>query len=173
MLNPLKASASRPPPQHENGLCHSDGPKPRLGVSLHVPGVPPRGVRGWYSPWVSHSNSVPPHREVTDQSFRRWLFPFIAVQVHCPVSLGRQDIEVLKYNVRIKQEASTEAQERPCRGQRVYLTSTIWFSGLMSWTCGTLMLMVLPVCSACWAGRLKSDGTKRTPLTTLLQPMLG
>lgn len=29
------------------------------------------------------------------------------------------------------------------------LTSTIWFSGLMSWTWGTLMFMVLPVCSVC------------------------
>lgn len=93
-----------------------------LGVSLQVPGVPPQGAGARYSPWVSHSNGVPPHREVTDQSFRRRLLPFIAVQVHRSVSLGRQNIQVLKYNVRIKQEASTRARERPCRGQRVYLT---------------------------------------------------
>lgn len=51
---------------------------------------------------------------------------------------------MMKYNVRI------EPGDKNLQGSPgVYLTSTIWFSGLMSWTWGTLMLMVLPVCSVC------------------------
>lgn len=120
------------------------------------------GLRARYSPRVSHPHRVPPHGQVADQRLRGGLLTLVAVQVQCPIRLRWGKHKQIRKKKGRKQgqgkESEQEGAGKTGRGQegqpsqRPLLASTIWFSGLISCTWGTLMFTVAPACSAWKAG---------------------
>lgn len=115
----LKRPLQPLPPLSKPQVCRPPCPQPMykpvppqqdqsclLGVSPKVPSALQQAGRAQYQPWVSHSNRVPPHGQVPHQSFRRGLLPFVTVQGHCSLRLGRKNITDV--------EMHSEGQVRGC-----------------------------------------------------------
>lgn len=121
---------------------------------------------------------VPPQCAVSSKGNEPWPQEKVLLLHHCLVPCCHPAEAHTKhyiYGQQIKGDISktmTTWRQYEGPGQACYntvvaradeLTSTIWFSGLMSWTWGTVMLTGLPCESVCWA-QARTKGQARITL---------